>query len=152
MRVPCGELTKAGLPCKNEGMRPYGIDYTIPCASHRKPGHENLVKHLRRAHEAGIEYGKREAKWAAERDANEKARLEYAGRDCKHYRTRNGHGQLVVVAGYTYHWTGEEPLKVGDVVRLPGSYFRPETWQGEVTDTRSDYQGETKAVLSKVSQ
>ena len=57
--------------------------------------------------------------------------------------------RIIVDGRYTY--TTEFPLKLGDMVLLPTAYWlrdvRGDTWEGEVTQLGSDYDGHCESVL-----
>lgn len=49
-----------------------------------------------------------------------------------------------------YAWAGSEPLAVGDKVRLPGNWVRPDGWVGEVTALGSTWEGDFVSILGRV--
>lgn len=49
-----------------------------------------------------------------------------------------------------YAWSGKEPLKVGDAVRLPPNWLRPNGFVGEVTSLGSDWHGGFAEVIGRV--
>lgn len=59
-----------------------------------------------------------------------------------------GH-QIVTAGGFAYVWEGAEPLKVGDKVWLPGPWFSPSDWIGEVESLGTTYTGPLRSVLRR---
>jgi hypothetical protein len=94
-----------------------------------------------------VDRGRSDAKFKAE----QKAREEFMGRACQHERTHDSDGnQLVKVGNYAYRWPkDEEPLKVGDWVRVPASAYGPAR-DGVVTALSTDYDGPIKRIQCRV--
>ncbi len=106
-----------------------------------------------------FEAGYREGREAGERSGRDSVLMEerFAARkeareaeERRNFRTHDAAGrQLVTVAGgYTYAWSGEEPLVVGDIVTLPPGYdLHP--WEGAVTGLGSSYSGYVKEIIAR---
>jgi hypothetical protein len=63
----------------------------------------------------------------------------------------NAGNQIVAIGRYAYVWAGAEPLKVGDVVELPGNWttgFEP--YRGAVTALGTGYNGPLDRVVRRV--
>ncbi|UDL15939.1 hypothetical protein QEH42_gp279 [Microbacterium phage Pumpernickel] len=57
-----------------------------------------------------------------------------------------GRQLFIVNDKYSYAWDGDEPILVGDRVKLPGEHG---AWYGEVTDLGSPYTGYMRVVTEK---
>lgn len=51
----------------------------------------------------------------------------------------NGHQLVTVDDRYAYRWLGSEPLKIGDKVVCPGSWWNPDSRVGKVTALYSEW-------------
>ncbi len=96
------------------------------------------------AYDLGRQAGREEAR-------REQAMAIQKKEDEKKFRTHDERGsQIVQVAGYTYVWRGDEPLKVGDLVELPPGWG-VDPWQAPVSALGSSYRGYMKAVIRRLN-
>lgn len=51
---------------------------------------------------------------------------------------------------WTYLWEGEEPLKIGDNVEVPGNSFHPQPQVAKVVALTSDYVGRIVNITKKI--
>lgn len=57
---------------------------------------------------------------------------------------------VTINTGMAYKWTGTEPLKIGDKVRLPGNWTTEfQDFVGEVTSLTSDWPGRHVEILGR---
>lgn len=119
----------------------------MPCKRHRTEDDNKVISWLEQAEKHGESVGANSVK----QTARSEARKEFESKPCKHINTKDFQGrQLIKVStGYTYYWTGDAPLRVGESVILPGSEYRPGFWEDVVTSLGSDYVGPTKQVVRK---
>lgn len=148
----CGRPTKAGTPCKLRSTYLY-----MPCTVHTTEEDKTvLLPHLEKAYALGKAAGIREVKSEAWREVDtEKRRLaalveEDARQLHRNYREKTSEGQVVEVKGYAFVWDGDEPLRVGDLVKVPGGEWSPGGWEGKVTALGSTYFGGLRKIISKV--
>lgn len=150
-QVTCGRVTKAGTPCKNLAVRlPHGVDYPMPCLQHSTEAHRILREAVSQAYHVGYGLGERSSVSHLEWEIERRVREEFEGRECKHMRSRDAQGrQLVETGGGAYHWDGDTPLQVGDLVSVPPSEWGP-SGPFKVLALMTDYTGPTKGIYGVV--
>jgi hypothetical protein len=99
----------------------------------------------------GLKDGRDSERRSLENQVRRCVDLELAQRPCKHVRLVDERGrQLVMVAlggsAYTYSWTGDGQLKVGDNVMVPPAPWESDWKAATVTGLGSDYVGTTVAI------
>jgi hypothetical protein len=146
----CGRPTKAGTPCKAQYS---GVGFA--CKTHTTVEEQAQVDAYqagyRAGYDAGIESGRTSSALSTEhlerQIAELKAKLDQATRRY----TVDGH-QAVTVGRYSYLWTGQPQLKVGDRVLLPENWVSslkngPGPYVGTVTELGTTY---TDGALSRI--
>ena len=150
----CDHPTKSGHGCKQRiwaGVR--------ACPTHETPedvayhaGWEEARQWYSELHsgdrESWIAEGKRQAKLEQERTAREVERK-------KNFRYELDGYPIVQVDGYSYIWTGKEPLGIGDRVMLPQNWLSElkhgrGPFSGTVTEFGTDYDGPLSRIIKKI--
>jgi len=98
-------------------------------------------------HRCGIEEGRRQVQQAA--DTALRVDTEAAT-----FRTHDHAGRQIVEVGgrYAYVWVGDDPLQVGDLVELPGTYISPSGWTSNVTGLGSAYRGALTFIRARLAK
>ena len=141
----CGRLTGAKKPCKNPANTYEGGKEVVhTCATHATYEEKNLQEAYYRGYRA---HSAMMSEYAEER----RVEKEVARRKEPDWKLQDNSGRQIVQCGkYTYVWAGSEPLKIGDSVLLPGSWFDSNAWKAQVTDLGSTYTGSMSNVIRKV--
>lgn len=155
---PCGRPTKSGRPCKQT----IGGD-DVACRVHTTAHEAEVVAARREGHRLGYEEGhaagEESAKLNAEYETRRRVEEQLRERTCVHMRTRDYRGQLVQIAlddggrPYTYRWTGDANLAVGDAVMVVGAWWLPERerhhQRGTVCALSTDYTGDIADIVAR---
>lgn len=149
----CGRMTTSGKPCQARGetilvhMDP---TYIQPCGAHRTPEEEALRKEINAA-------VSKSEKWDSENEEaikrrNKEKEEHFERRRLLNLRTMDEEGhQIVQVGKLAYAWGGKRPLRVGDVVEVPGNWLFPGRRKEPVTNLGTTYDGFLQDVLRLVT-
>ena len=139
--IRCGRPTKSGQPCRT--ILRLGVAEFV-CHSHATENDRAIMAMLNRewtdAYRDAFEHGKASARWEYEAAAREAARAE-------RFRLTDGGRQVVRFGKYAYTWNGPEPLRIGDLCRLPGNWLFKHPQEEVVTGFGTDYDGALQPVL-----
>lgn len=150
----CGRPTKAGTPCKAQF---FGAGFA--CTTHTTAEEKAQVAAYQAGYRAGYDAGSESGRSSSARStehlqrqiAELQAKLDQATRRY----TVDGH-QAVTVGRYSYLWTGQPPLEVGDQVLLPENYVSslkqgPGPYVGTVTELGTTYTGSLSRILRRAT-
>lgn len=141
----CGRATKAGKPCRNNGMRGKGT----PCTTHATDLDRHYIELMRKESWESYQSGEKSGRMRYAHELERAARDAVGQEDFRLY-TPDGR-QIVDVDGYAYTWDWQRKggkLEVGDRVHLAGGYSGG--WDGTVRKLGSSYLGHLAEAQSRV--
>lgn len=149
----CGRMTTSGKPCKAQGLIVLAhMDpaYIQPCSTHRTPEEEALRSEIN----AAVWESRR---WDAENEeaikkSNKEKDERFERERLLSLRTMDEEGrQIVQVGKLAYTWSGKRPLRVGDVVEVPGNWLFKGRRTEPVTNLGTTYDGDLQDILRLVT-
>lgn len=149
----CGRPSASGRPCQAiSHPYIYGMDerYIPPCKAHSTPEEQDLAQAISKAHYEGM-YKRDEDEVRFQKKNKERA-AEIEALRRRDLRTIDDEGhQIIKIGNLAYTWDGPRPLRVGDVVTVPGNWMFPQRRTEVVTDLGTTYQGDLQHVIQLVT-